>query len=262
MATRSEFRKDEVLFHQGGKANYVLRIAAGEVEVLREVEGASVLLGHARPGEWLGEMAAIEARSHSATARAITDGAVEVLPIQKFLDLITRDPGLARDVIVRLSRRLRLADDKIASEALASVHDLHSESGARPGTDVLERATILLTAKTDALRARIGAPAVPIDKLPYVVGRIHLDGEGASALAPDLLIEDSPPFRLSRQHFMITRSAQQLLISDLGSALGTIVNGQAIGHHFMRDTAPLIHGENDVLAGGRGSLFEFAVTVA
>jgi hypothetical protein len=30
----------------------------------------------------------------------------------------------------------------------------------------------------------------------------------------------------------------------------------------MRDTASLIHGENDVLAGGRDSLFEFTVSVA
>jgi CRP-like cAMP-binding protein len=242
--------------------NCVFKIVAGEVEVLREIDGASVLLGHARAGEWLGEMAAIQARSHSATARAITDGAVEMLTTQQFLDLITRDPRMARDVIVRLSSRLRLADDKIAAETLASVHDLHSESAASPDADVVDRTTISLTAKTDALRARLGASAIPVDKLPFVVGRIHLEGEGASALVPDLLIEDSPPFRLSRQHFMIARSGEQLLISDLGSTLGTIVNGQAIGHHFMRDTAPLIHGENDVLAGGRGSLFEFVVSVA
>jgi hypothetical protein len=138
----------------------------------------------------------------------------------------------------------------------------HWESGASPVADVVDRTTILLTAKTDALRARLGAPAIPVDKVPFVVGRIHLDGEGASALVPDLLIEDSPPFRLSRQHFMITRSGEQPLVSDLGSTLGTIVNGQAIGHNFMRDTAPLVHGENDDLAGGRGSLFEFVVSVA
>ena len=262
MTTQNEFKRDEVLFHQGTAANCVLRIVAGEVEVLREMDGATVLLGHARAGEWLGEMAAIEARSHSATARAVTDGAVEMLTTHQFLDLITRDPRMARGVILRLSSRLRLADDKIASEALASVHDLHSESGARPDTDVVDRITILLTAKTDALRARLGAPAIPVDKLPFVVGRLHLEGEGVSALVPDLLIEDNPPFRLSRQHFMITHSGKQLLISDLGSTLGTIVNGQAIGHHFMRDTAPLICGENDVLAGGRGSPFEFAVSVA
>jgi len=73
--------------------------------------------------------------------------------------------------------------------------------------------------------------------------------------------EDNPPFRLSRLHFMIARSGEQLLVSDLGSRLGTIVNGQAIGHHFMRDAAPLSSGENDILAGGRCSLFEFIIHV-
>jgi hypothetical protein len=96
-----------------------------------------------------------------------------------------------RVMFVRLSSRLRLADDKIAHEALASAHDLHSESGASPDAVVVDRTTILLTAKTDALRARLGAPAIPVDKLPFVVGRIHLEGEGASALVPHLLIEDS-----------------------------------------------------------------------
>ena len=37
MTTQSEFKRDEVLFHQGSAAKYVLRIVAGEVEVLREV---------------------------------------------------------------------------------------------------------------------------------------------------------------------------------------------------------------------------------
>src|SRR6202023_3927317 len=42
----------------------------GEIEVLRETGTASVLLGHVRGGEWLGEMGVIEGRSRSATARA------------------------------------------------------------------------------------------------------------------------------------------------------------------------------------------------
>jgi hypothetical protein len=63
------------------------------------------------------------------------------------------------------------------------------------------------------------------------------------------------------QHFMIARSGNELFISDLRSTLGTIVNGQAIGHHFMRDAALLRRGENYVLAGGWGSPFEFVVSI-
>jgi CRP/FNR family transcriptional regulator, cyclic AMP receptor protein len=262
MTLRSKFKEGDLLFHQGSAGDRVLRIVEGEVEVLREIAGALVVLGHARAGEWLGEMAVIENRSRSATARATTDGVVEILTAPQFLDLISRDPAMARDVILRLSVRLRRVDDKFASEVATSAHGFGGpDSSARQETEPHDAATILLMANSDALRARIGASEIPVEKLPFVVGRVHLDAEGASSTAPDLLIEDNPPFRLSRQHFMIARSGESLLVSDLGSALGTIVNGQPIGHHFMRDTAPLVQGNNDIVAGGRGSQFQFVVSV-
>jgi hypothetical protein len=97
--------------------------------------------------------------------------------------------------------------------------------------------------------------------LPYVLGRVPAGGEERPERDPDLLIEDEKPFRLSRHHFMITRSDDEIVITDLDSALGTIANEHAIGHHFMRHTAPLHRGENRIVAGGRGSPFEFMVSV-
>jgi CRP/FNR family transcriptional regulator, cyclic AMP receptor protein len=263
MATRIEFRKGDVLFRQDSAAEHVLRVVRGEVEVLREIGGASVVLGHVREGEWLGEMAVVENRSHSATAHAVTECVVESLTAQQFLDQISSNPPLARDVILRLSVRLRRIDDKVAGNMVTVTGDARTaaDHGGALNTGVANRDAILLQAKTDALRDRIGAAAVPINGLPFVVGRIARDTEDIPSRPVDLLIEDNPPFRLSRQHFMIVRSGEKLLVSDLGSALGTIVNGQPIGHHFNRDTAPLSSGENDVLAGGRGSLFEFVVSV-
>ena len=94
-----------------------------------------------------------------------------------------------------------------------------------------------------------------------MVGRLAVADEGRPLRQPDLLIEDEEPFRLSRQHFMIARSGGQLLVSDLGSTLGTIVNGQPIGHNFMSDAAPLRRGENQIVAGGWGSSFAFSLSV-
>jgi len=54
------FEKGDVLFRQGDPSDSVLRICRGGVEILREVGDASVLLGHAREGEWLGEMGVME----------------------------------------------------------------------------------------------------------------------------------------------------------------------------------------------------------
>jgi len=43
-------------------------------------------------------------------------------------------------------------------------------------------------------------------------------------------------------------------VRDLRSTLGTIVNGQPIGDHFCTDDVLLRAGENEVIAGGAGSL--------
>ena len=99
MTTLSQFKKGDFLFRQGDASDRVLRVRSGEIEVLREVGTTSVLLGHVREGEWLGEMGVIEGRSRSATARAVTDGEAEVLTERQFLERVSSDPALARDLI-------------------------------------------------------------------------------------------------------------------------------------------------------------------
>ena len=127
--TRIEFRKGDVLFRQDSTAEHVLRVVRGEVEVLREIGGASVVLGHVREGEWLGEMAAIENRSHSATAHAATDCVIESLTARQFLDQVSSSPPLARDVILRLSVRLRRINDKVAGDMATFTGDIRTATG-------------------------------------------------------------------------------------------------------------------------------------
>lgn len=206
-------------------------------------------------------MAVIENRSRSATARAATDGAVEILTARQFLDRVSSDSALARDLLLRLSIRLRKIEDKIAGDLLPAVHERLADEGTPLDAVIADNISIALLAETDVLRARIGVAPIPIAPLPFVVGRVPVAGEAEPPRHPDLPIEDEEPFRLSRDHFMIIRSRDRLLAADLGSTLGTIVNGQAIGHHFMRDAAPLHRGENRIIAGGWGSPFEFAVSV-
>lgn len=264
MTTLRQFKKGDVLLRQGDASDHVLWVRRGKLDVLREVGAASIVLGQAGEGEWLGEMGVIENRSRSATIRAAEGGEVEVLTTREFFERVSSDPALARDLILRLSIRLRNIEDKIAADLSTFGHD---RSADRPGALVsdpiiADDAAISLSAQTDLLRARIGAAPILADKLPFVVGRLPAAGEAEPARRPDLVIEDEEPFRLSRQHFMVARSGNRLLISDLGSKLGTIVNGQAIGHHFTRDSAPLRHGENHIVAGGRDSHFEFLVSVS
>jgi CRP/FNR family transcriptional regulator, cyclic AMP receptor protein len=265
MTTLSQFKKGDLLFRQGDASDRVLRIRSGEIEVLREVGATSVLLGHVREGEWLGEMGVIEGRSRSATARAAADGEVEVLTARQFLERVSSDPALAHDLILRLSIRLGRIEDKIAGDLLPFALDRSPDRAGETALDttvITDDTTISLAAHSDALRARIGSAPIHVAKLPFLVGRDPLEDNAQGLRRPDLLIEDEEPFRLSRQHFMIARSGDRLLVSDLGSTLGTMVNGRAIGHHFMKDAEPLHRGENHIVAGGKDSPFEFLVSIS
>jgi CRP/FNR family transcriptional regulator, cyclic AMP receptor protein len=97
--------------------------------------------------------------------------------------------------------------------------------------------------------------------LPLIVGRGSPAGEGLR-LQPDLKLDDTVPFGLSRNHFMIEKRDGCYYVHDLGSTLGTIVNGEPIGNHFRGDDAALRAEENGVIAGGVDSPFVFSVFIA
>jgi CRP/FNR family cyclic AMP-dependent transcriptional regulator len=220
----------------------------------------AVLLGHARYGEWVGEMGVIKGLNRSATARANEEGEAEVLSVQKFLERVSSDPGLARALILRLRIRLRGIGDKIAGEFLGSPHDRATDQTASESGSA-NKIAISVTAESIPLRADISAAPIQVTKLPFLTGRVPAEGEATPSPCPDLLIKDDIPFHLSRQHFMIALSGSGFVVSDVGSTLGTIVNGQTIGHHFAKDSAPLHRGENHILAGGWNSPFKFLVTI-
>jgi CRP/FNR family cyclic AMP-dependent transcriptional regulator len=174
MTIQKQFKQGDILFRQGDASDHVMRISDGEIEILREVGDTSVLLGHIREGEWLGEMGVIENRGRNATARAATDTTVEVLPAEQFLDRVSRDPALSRDLLLRLSVRLRTIEDKIVGDLLPLAHEHlpdRSDEAVSP-TAIIDGAPIALIAETDALRARIGATPIHIAHLPFVVGRV------------------------------------------------------------------------------------------
>ena len=213
-------KEGAVLFRQGDASDRMLRVRTGEIEVLREVGGRTVLLRHVRGGEWLGELGVIENRKRSATARAAGDGEVEILTAQQFLERVSSDPALARDLILRLSVRLRKIEDRIAGDLLPVAHDWSRNSAATSDAVAAIGTTISLAAQTDTLRARIGAAPIQVERLPFLVGRVRVEGETQPSHRPDLPIEDEPPFLLSRQHFMIAQSGGRLLVTDSGARWG------------------------------------------
>ena len=110
---------------------------------------------------------------------------------------------------------------------------------------------VYLAAKNPWLQRQLHTPLGLGDR-PFVVGRRPIAGEGLPPRQPDLMLDDTGPFRLSRNHFMIEQRHEGYHVRDLRSTLGTIVNGQPIGDRFCTDDVLLRAGENEVIAGGWG----------
>jgi pSer/pThr/pTyr-binding forkhead associated (FHA) protein len=99
-------------------------------------------------------------------------------------------------------------------------------------------------------------------KIPFRIGRATQGGHGLAPLAPnDLSVPDVKPYRVSRNHCVIERSGDNFLVRDLGSRMGTIVNGSPLGIEFDSFVAPLNPGENTLVLGTESGPHHFRVQV-
>jgi CRP/FNR family cyclic AMP-dependent transcriptional regulator len=259
------FDPDAILFRQGDPSDDVILIVSGSADVLRETGDEAIVLGTVRAGEFVGEMGVLEGRVRSATVRAAERVEAELIERQAFLDRVSAEPDLARKLLLRMSARLRDVEDMLTQlyashEAAGPVDTGRALIPAAPTREAPPALT--LTGSTYAAKFYIGPEPIRIPHLPFTIGRQHDQHEPSSVITPDLAIPEDAPHRLSRAHFMLIRDDDDIVVRDLNSTLGTIVNGQPLGHDFPIDSAPLRPGNNSVVAGGDGSPFAFVVTLA
>ena len=253
------FEVGDVLFRQGDPSDHVVLIRSGVVDVVREIGAGSIRLGTAGEGEFLGEMGVLEGRPRSATVVASSNLEVELIGRRGFLERVSGEPQLAHKLLLRMSSRLRDVEDMltrlhVVAEAGAGV----KESEAR----LHDLPAIEITAVTFAAKFYIGEAPIRIPALPFTVGRALGRHEVGPDGRPDLEVPEPEPYRLSRRHFSLLAEDHEVLLRDLSSELGTIVNEVPLGRDFGQDAVLLHRGPNRVVAGGAGSPFEFAVTVA
>lgn len=278
---KMHYRAGDALFREGDPSDFACRILEGRVSVVKESQGSPVVLGEIGAGNFVGEMGVIERKPRSASVRAVTEVLVEVISADTFLPTISGTPETAQELLLRLSERVRTL-----SEEVARLRNSTGEPGAATGltmpaatpavpapvNPVAERkiasyvhsARLTMGVRDVGIRFE-GMPAsqtVWIDALPFRVGRTP-DGYGAAMRdRSGMRLPDTEPYRLSPNHFAIDRDERLgLVVRDVGSELGTTVNGQYIGGIFAKDAMHLQIGSNSVVAGGRDSPFVFEVLV-
>ena len=246
------FEPGQVLLRQGDPSDCVLFLRRGQVEVLRDVAGESIPLGIVGELEYLGEMGVLEGRARSATVRAVSAVEAEVIDGCDFLERLRSNAKLGQRLVLRLSARLR--------DVEAMLDALHG--GPPPAAADCPPAALTLCAASVAARVYAGSRPWPITRLPFVVGRRAAPREAAGAMPIDLEVADPEPYRLDRPHFAFVQEQGRVVVRDLGSQRGTLVDGIAIGRDLAADSFPLTAREHRILPGGYRSPYAFTVSMA
>ncbi len=105
--------KGELIFaeHELGEEMYVVHV--GKIVIFHETGGRETILDLVRSGGYFGEMAIIDERPRSASARAEEESVLLVLHKKDFQASIHEYPEIAFEVLKEFVRRLRDADLRI-----------------------------------------------------------------------------------------------------------------------------------------------------
>jgi NTE family protein len=95
------------LYEAGDPADQIYFLRSGRLGVTRHEAGASKFLGVIRPGEVVGEMAAVSGTQHSATVTALRDSELFAMPREIFLAIARREPKVTMELASLMLERSR-----------------------------------------------------------------------------------------------------------------------------------------------------------
>jgi CRP-like cAMP-binding protein len=241
-----------VIYREGDPGDAVYFIRSGQVEISKLAGKSLVRLVTLGKGDLMGEMSVVRDEPRSTTARAVADTELMALSKEQFLAAFGGKDGLALRILRTLCERLAQADRQLMAGARSQ--NVEVESVKRS-----EVAAIRLRADSDPLRRQIGADAITIDAFPFQIGRQMKGDKTATLSKTGLSLRTLEDHHLSPQHFAIDVQDDVLVVRDLGSDLGTLVNGRRISHFEPESAVPLSLGINEVVTGGEDSPFKFVI---
>jgi signal transduction histidine kinase len=112
-AEQQVYEAGDVIIQEGDEGDAVFFIVKGHVEVVKQFDdGSERFLHTSGPGEPFGEMALLQAGGRTATVRAGEPLHVLKIGREPFLNVLGRSPSLSVRVLVRITGRLRDADQQ------------------------------------------------------------------------------------------------------------------------------------------------------
>ncbi|OIN96220.1 MAG: transcriptional regulator [Deltaproteobacteria bacterium CG1_02_45_11] len=122
IAVNKYFNKDESIFFDGEKASGFFVVVEGRIKIYKvSPEGKEQILHIFGSGEPFGEVPVFSGQQFPANAQAIEKSRLLFFPRTLFVDLISRNPALALNMLAVLSIRLRRFTVQIENLSLKEV---------------------------------------------------------------------------------------------------------------------------------------------
>ncbi|MES2265141.1 MAG: response regulator [Bacteroidota bacterium] len=135
------FKKNQVIYYDGDKANGIYLVVSGKIKTIRLAEdGRELMTGIIGTEEYLGVNALLSNEPYTDTATALEDSVIVLIPKDQLEQLLNLYPEVAREFIKLLANDIREKEDQLMQLAYHSVRKrmaeamirLHRRGGAAP----------------------------------------------------------------------------------------------------------------------------------
>ncbi len=124
-----EFKKDEVVYKEGGEGEGFYVVVSGRFEAYLEPSGKKRVLAYLRRGDYFGEMSLLTDQPHSASIRALSDSMVLEIKKDGFKKSIERNATISLELSRRLSARLKVTESRsLFKSDILSIYSALSKS--------------------------------------------------------------------------------------------------------------------------------------
>jgi CRP-like cAMP-binding protein len=161
------FKKGQVIFHEGTNAVGLYCVNSGHIKVHKHAaDGHEQIIRISRPGDFLGYSSLLSSTRYAASATALEDCVVCLVPKQEIFKLFKENNRFAEGMIEMIGRSLQSSYAQMANlaykpvrgrmaEALLLLHNTFKDNNNPSGTITISRddlASIVGTVKETAIR--------------------------------------------------------------------------------------------------------------
>jgi len=154
----ARFERGDVVFCEGDQSQEAYRILTGRVEITIQGREKPIILAQLSEGDIFGEMAMVDERPRSATARCVQDTECEVMGPADFQRAILNDPHRLLPFLATFFERLRTVNDRLHLELRLRAESRAAAMGQAPAPAASPGPPLS--------RVRV-APPVPPARFPY-----------------------------------------------------------------------------------------------